>query len=522
MDARSGDDGTPTATPGRRPGPVAIVGSAGLVAFVVVGVLLTTALERFPEAPAGMAVSIALASLYASVLGVAAFANRDARGREAARLRRASEDDLTGLPNRERFLDHLDWLVSRPDRGGVTLMLIDIDGFQTINETVGRDRGDLVLERIAMRLSGRVRNDDLVARVGGDEFAIAVDGLTSETDLARVASRFLGVMTEAVSFDDVRLDVRCSVGISRFPDHGASAAALLRCADIALYAAKRNRSVIEIYDPALDHFSPDALELAAEVQRGVAEGQFVLEYQPQVAVSSGALTGFEALVRWNHPTRGRVPPASFMPAVAALTVSRDLTQHVLELAAEQIAAWRGRGLEVPVAINVGARDASDPRLPRVLADVVDRHGLASRDLAIEVSEDAILANPDQSRVVLGEVARRGGRVTIDGFGAGVASMKGLSTLPVAAVKLDRGVVGAVEEDPRAEAVVRNAVELGHALGLEVIAEASAADETLSAAVRLGCDVVQGYGVEGPLPPAEIDRRLAAGEELSPLSARAAA
>lgn len=498
-------------------GLIAAYAAASLGVFVLVGIGLNLALAA--GASWGVAVGGSLILLYIALFALVVLASLRLSAREHAQLRRLGRDELTGLPNREQFRTQLsDLLARRAGEASVTLLLIDIDGFQLINETVGRERGDLVLERIGRRLAGRVRDDDLVARVGGDEFAIAVDGLASGGDLARVAYRFLGVMTEAVEVDDIDLDVRCSVGIARCPDDADDAKSLLRRADIALYAAKQNRSVIEVYEPDLDHFSPDALELAAEVRAGITEGQFALEYQPMTEVCSGELTGFEAILRWNHPSRGRVPPASFMSAVAALPIARDLTHHVLGLALEQIGLWRDAGLDTSVAVNLTARDGSDPRLPRAVADLLDAADLEPRHLELELSEDAVLGNPDQTRVVLTELQRVGCRVTIDGFGTGMASMNGLSSLPVDALKIDRKAIAAMIDDPRSEAVVRNAVDLGHALGLEVIGEGIAGDATLSAVTRIGCDTVQGYGVEGPLPPAEVERRFAGGASFAPAAA----
>ncbi len=498
-------------------GQIATYAAASLGVFGLVGIGLNFALAA--GVSWAVAVGASLVLLYLALFSLVVLASRGVRAHEHAQLRRLGEDELTGLPNREQFRTQLTGLLERrTDDDSVTLLLIDIDGFQLINETVGRERGDLVLERVGRRLAGRIRDEDLVGRVGGDEFAIAVDGLASGGDLARVAYRFLGVMTEAVQVDDIDLDVRCSVGIARYPDDADDAKSLLRRADIALYAAKQNRSVLEVYEPDLDHFSPDALELAAEVRAGIAEDQFALEFQPKTEIASGELTGFEAIVCWNHPSRGRVPPASFMSAVAALPIARDLTHHVLRLALEQVGLWRDAGLDTSVAVNLTARDASDPRLPRAVTDLLDATDLEPRHLELELNEDAVLGNPDQTRVVLTELRRVGCRVTIDDFGTGMASINSLSSLPLDALKLDRKAIAAMTDDPRAEAVARNVVDLGHALGLEVIGVGIAEDGTLSAVTRIGCDTVQGCGVEGPLPPAEIERRFAGGDSFAPVAA----
>ena len=400
---------------------------------------------------------------------------------------------------------------------GVTLLLIDIDGFQIINETVGRERGDLVLERVGKRLAGRIRDGDIVGRIGGDEFAIAVDGLSSGADLARVAYRFLGVMTEAVQIDEIELDVRCSVGICRFPDDADDAVGLLQRADIALYAAKQNRSVIEVYEPSLDHFSLDALELAAEVGAGIAENQFALEYQPRTAVASGELTGFEAILRWNHPSRGRVPPASFMAAAAALPVSRELTHHVLGLATEQASAWREAGLgfrsrstSPPATRSMPGCPESSPicssRRPRAASPRAPGHrrrpARQPRSGPRRTRRTPARRLPRHRRWV--RHRRRQHERSIDA--------------PRRRPEDQPGTIARMADDPRAEAVVCNAVDLGHALGLEVIGEGIEADATRSAVAGAGCDTAQGYGVEGPLPPDEIARRFAGDAAWAPAPA----
>lgn len=460
-----------------------------------------------------LALGVGLTVLYLALYRIVARASRTIRRQGAENLRRASEDELTGLVNRERFQQDLtDLIVERRSDGGcVDLLLFDVDGFQTINDTLGHDRGDIVLRHIADRLRTNVRSCDVVARLGGDEYGVIVDGHGPGDTSTSMAERLLATLSEPVEIDGIQLDVRCSVGISRFPDDGDTASDLLRRADIAMYSAKRSHGVFAVFDPALDHFSADALALVGDVRNGIARGDFWLAFQPQVAIDSGELLGYEALVRWEHPERGLVPPDAFIPALEALPACRELTDHVISLAVRQLAAWREAGFEPTVAVNLSARDTSDHALPSHVAATLSAHQIGADRLHLELTESAALANPDATVRVLRELRALGCGVAIDDFGTGFASVSYLTSLPVTCLKIDRSFVDRILDDAQSEAVVRHSIELGHALGMTVVAEGIENEAVLAVLGTMGCDVAQGYFIDRPRPAVEIDPARRRGE-----------
>lgn len=416
-------------------------------------------------------------------------------------LRRATTDELTGLANRERFQDRLAELVGLP-ADSVSLLLFDVDGFQRINDTLGHDRGDEVIRCLAERLVAGVRGGDMVARLGGDEFGIILngaDGGLHET----IARRLLRTLDDPVVIDGIALDVRCSVGMSRFPEHGRTASELLRRADIAMYAAKRDQTVLEEFEPELDHYSADALELVGDVRAGITRGDFWLAYQSQVAIDTGAVVGFEALVRWKHATRGNIAPGAFMPTLETLPACRELTDHLLAMAVAQLGRWRAAGHDVSVAVNLSPRDAADRALPGYVAGLLDQHRVVPSALHLELTEGTALANPTLTRDVLGGLRQLGCHVAIDDFGTGFASLSYLTSLPITALKIDRSFVSELVSSDRGAAIVRHSIELGHSLGLTVIAEGVEDAVTLDALAALGCDVAQGFHLSRPVPATDV-------------------
>lgn len=453
-----------------------------------------------------LALGAGLTVLYLALYRIVARASRTIREQGAENLRRASRDELTGLVNRERFQQDLADIIERrrSDGGSVDLLLFDVDGFQTINDTLGHDRGDVVLCRIADRLRANVRACDVVARLGGDEFGVIVDGHGPGEASTSMANRLLATLGKPVELDGIQLDVRCSVGISRFPHDGETPTGLLRRADIAMYAAKRNHRVLAVFEPGLDHFSADALALVGDVRNGIARGEFWLAYQPQIEVDGGELLGYEALIRWQHPERGFVPPDAFIPALEALPACRELTDHVISLAIRQMADWRASGFEPTVAINLSARDTVDTALITHVAATLAEHDIEPAQLHLELTEGAALANPIETARVLKELRDLGCEIAIDDFGTGFASVSYLMSLPVTCLKIDRSFVERILDDVRSEAVVRHSIELGHALGMTVVAEGVESDAVLGLLGVMGCDVAQGYLIDRPRPAGEID------------------
>jgi len=444
-----------------------------------------------------------LLALYLSLFQLVSRASKRIERQQVENIRQATQDGLTGLGNRELFLGHLEEvLASRVDDRPVTMLLLDLDGFQNVNDALGHEWGDHVLRAVADRLKQRVRDDDLVARLGGDEFAIVISN-DEAVDVESLVHRFLSSLELPVVINGLQLDVHCSVGVSQYPTHGSTASALLQRADVAMYSAKNNQSVWAMYEPDLDHFSPEALELVSEVRDGIADGQFSLHYQPQLAIDTAELHGFEGLVRWVHPERGRVFPDQFIGAVESLPICRELTDHLLGLAVTQLAEWQAIGLECHISVNLSARDASDPQLPGTIEQLLAEHDIDVKWLHLELTESTLLANADQTRAVLGELRDLGLEIAIDDYGTGYASLSYLASLPVTGLKVDQSFVMHMDTDPQAAAIVRHSIDLGHSLGMTVVAEGIETAEVGHLLSEMGCDIAQGYAIARPMPAEDV-------------------
>jgi len=420
----------------------------------------------------------------------------------------ATHDALTGLANRSSFREHLEVAVARARREGgrVAVLLADLDRFKDVNDTLGHHRGDALLEVVGSRLRTAVRDADVAARLGGDEFAVLCTTSASPEGALAVAQRVAEVLRGPVVLDGLPLEVDASVGVALFPDHGTDAESLLKHADVAMYAAKRARGGAALYAAGTDGNSADRLVLVAELRRALAEGELVLYYQPKVDLGDGAVVGVEALVRWRHPRLGLLLPGDFLPAAEAAGLMGELGTYVLREALAQAARWRRDGLDVPVAVNVAARELADPRFPERVHELLGAAGVEASRLVLELTESAVMADRAQGCAALARLRALGVRVSLDDFGTGYSSLSYLESLPLDEVKIDRSFLAASLAGPRAH-VVRSIVELGHHLGLEVVAEGVEAPEGPARLARLGCDMVQGFACAAPMPPAELERWL---------------
>ncbi|MEZ5378384.1 MAG: bifunctional diguanylate cyclase/phosphodiesterase [Acidimicrobiales bacterium] len=444
--------------------------------------------------------------LYLALFGLVRRASKTIVEQAEENLHQATHDEVTGLGNRELLLAELNSMLDS-GRGRMrpgSLLLLGLDGFDTVNDTLGHQRGDAVLRAVADRLAGQARSSDLVARVGVDEFAVVLGGNVSAEQLPILASRFLASMLEPIDVEGVRLDVRASAGICLTDGETNTAAELLRRSRVALGEAKSQFTTVEVYRPALERFSPEALALLGEVRSAIADGQFELYYQPQVDNTTAELVGAEALVRWHHPERGFLPPFSFMPAVEVLPIGRELTDHILRTAVEQIAVWQAQGRSLAVSVNLSPRDCNDTHLPSIVAGLLDEFGVEARWLHLELTEGNIVANQERTVGVLTELRELGCEIAIDDFGTGYASLSYLATLPASVLKIDQSFVREMLTDEQADAIVRYSIGLGHAMGMEIVAEGIEDAEVMAALAEAGCDVAQGYYVAKPMPVAELE------------------
>ena len=439
----------------------------------------------------------------------------------AQRDQDALHDPLTGLPNREL----LRMRVARAcrqgarDGGHVAVLLIDLDHFKEINDTLGHHVGDDLLRVVAGRLAGSLRPGDVVARLGGDEFAVLAPGLVSSDDALGVGLRVLQTLDEPFEVDGVQLDVRASVGVAVFPDHGDTMDALLQRADVAMYAAKVDRGSVRVYDAATDDHTPERLALAAELKAGLDRGELFLEYQPKIDVPTGRTVGFEALVRWHHPRHGRLMPDEFLPVVENTGLIGPMTLVVLDLALSAAATWRAAGHAIPVAVNLSVRHLTDLSLPNQVAGLLTKFGLPAEALTLEVTETLIMNDPVRARDVLHLLRELGVGLAIDDYGTGYSSLAYLRRLEVDELKIDKSFLLEVATDPGNATIVRSTIELGHNLGLRVVAEGVECPTALALLRTWQCDLAQGYLFSRPLSLRDVTSWLAAQAEAVPAYGR---
>jgi diguanylate cyclase (GGDEF)-like protein len=421
----------------------------------------------------------------------------------------ALHDPLTGLPNRTLLLTRLrqGMADAGPDRQAAVLM-IDLDRFKEINDTLGHSIGDDLLVLVAQRLTATTGAEGTVARLGGDEFAIVLDRTTAaETDV--LAGRIVTALVEPFRLADVVLTVTASVGAALAPEHADEAEKLLHLADLALYAAKQERGRHAVYDPQSEQQSTASSVLLGELQRGIDNGELVTFYQPKVNTLTGRLVGVEALARWQHPTRGLLLPGRFLAAVENTPLIVPLTARVIDDALAAVRRWRDRGLEISVAINLTARQVANEDLPWQIEAALAAHGLPGQALVLEVTESCLMANPLQTRAVLSRVRALGVGLSIDDFGTGYSSLTHLRDLPVTEIKIDRSFVAGTVSSVSDAAIVKSVIDLGHNLGLGVVAEGVETTQCLAALTALGCDVVQGYLLAPPMPAEQLESWYAA-------------
>ncbi len=426
----------------------------------------------------------------------------------------ALHDALTGLPNRTLLSDRFDQALRAGKRCNSTtaLLLIDLDRFKEVNDTLGHHAGDQLLAQIGPRLAATLRDADTVARLGGDEFAVLlpnVDGLSGALD---VAARLRAALAEAFWVEDVELDIDASIGVVISGAHGDDAQILLQHADIAMYVAKQQNRGVVVYDPGNDDHTPERLSLLGQLRHGIERGELLLHYQPKIHMSTGEVVGVEALVRWQHPERGLVPPNDFIPLAEHTGLIGPLTIWVLNAALAQVKAWAAVGHRIPVAVNISARNLADDEFANKVKALLDQHGVAAGLLEVEVTESAVMLEPERAARMLNELHAMGIRIAIDDFGAGYTSLAQLKNLPISELKIDKTFILTMHSNSNDALIVRSMIDLGHGLNMRVVAEGIETAHAASTLATLKCDIGQGYHLCRPvLPDALMDwyrRRLA--------------
>ena len=422
-------------------------------------------------------------------------------------------DALTDLPNRVLLNDRLRQALAhaRRDQGHVALLLMDLDRFKEVNDSFGHHAGDEVLRQIGPRLAAPLRESDTVARLGGDEFAVLLPG--ADVAAARdVAGRILRALARPVVVEGQTLDVGASIGIAVAPDHSDDPDALLQHADSAMYAAKRALGSFAVYEPADEENGAEHLALMADLRAGIERDELLLHYQPIVDTRDGALRGVEALVRWQHPKRGLVPPNEFIGLAERSGLIRELSLWVIGAGLRQARAWSDAGMVLPVALNLSMRNLLDPDLPAVVAGLLVRTRVDPRLVTFEITEGALMADQERVARTVAGLRDLGVRLAIDDFGTGYSSLAYLARLAVDEVKIDRSFVSALVADASAAAIVRATAELAHTLGFSVVAEGVEDEQTRNELVALGIDSVQGYLVGRPMQAAAVPAWVAARPE----------
>ncbi|HYI19769.1 MAG TPA: bifunctional diguanylate cyclase/phosphodiesterase [Solirubrobacteraceae bacterium] len=416
---------------------------------------------------------------------------------------RAMTDELTGLANRRHLIERLQEAIERGD--DLALLLIDLDGFKELNDTLGHHAGDEVLRQIGPRLAHSVREHDTLARLGGDEFALVLSP-GDEATASTAGLRLRGALERSFRVEDIAVHVDASVGIALFPLHARDPLGLLQRADVAMYEAKRMRTGHEVYLPERDRHSRERLALVGELGDAIVAGQLVVHYQPKADLPGGAVRGVEALVRWQHPVRGLLSPGHFLPLAEQSGLTRALTAFVLDRALDEICTLHA---ELGVAVNLGPADLLDLDLPAEVARALERHTCLPQRLTLEVSEDLVAADPERTLEVLARLRALGVRLALDDFGEGRSSLRHLRDLDLDEIKLDRQFVLGMDTHGRDAAIVAATVDLGHRLGLRVVGEGVASPASWEALSSHGCDEAQGDLLSRPLPVERLGPWLAA-------------
>jgi diguanylate cyclase (GGDEF)-like protein len=454
-------------------------------------------------------VAIGLGLLWAILYRIVARASRRLRRQARENYHLARHDPLTGLPNRTLFVERVAAAVAR-GRGsrGAAVLLIDLDRFTETNNTLGAANGDRVLCELARRLSEALGDEALVARFGGDEYAVLCPPASGVGGALDTASAVQASLEAPITLDGIVLSIEASIGIGVIGEHAEDPETLLRCADRALAHARSRGTRVEVYSPACDRFDADSLRLLGEVRGALARGEFVLHYQPQVDLQDTRTVSVEALVRWRHPERGLLAPLRFIPMIEQTALVGPLTLYVVDAALAQLKAWREQGIQLGMSVNLSARNLLDPGLPANIAALLTRYEVPPGALTVEVTESAAMVDQERAVAVLAVLREHGVGVSVDDFGTGNASIEYLAKLPATELKIDRSFITDIAGDPRAQAIVRSTIDLARNLGLRVVAEGIETEEVAEHLAALGCETGQGYLFSRPLPAEELTAQLA--------------
>jgi len=423
--------------------------------------------------------------------------------REGQIRRLAYWDTLTGLPNRDQFLEKLGQAIAAGANEPCAVLMLDLDRFKHVNDVLGHTFGDALLREVARRLeSVLLRRSDSVARLGGDEFAVLLPG--QDVAQARpIAERLKHALEMPMQVEGQAIDMSAGIGVAAYPEHADNAALLLSRVEVAMYAAKQRQAGVLVYDASIDRKSQDTLSMLSELRRAVENDELVLYFQPKLALADGTVTGVETLVRWVHPKRGFVPPGDFIPFAEQTGFITDITRWVMDKSVQQAARWQVEGIDLSIAVNLSTRDLMDLELPERFAVMLACNAVEASRFCLEITESAIMDDPQRALSTLDRLHAMGFRLSIDDFGTGYSSLAYLKRLPVDELKIDRSFVSGVETDRDDAVIVRSTIDLGHNMGLKVVAEGIENEAIWHHLRQAGCDVGQGYFMSKPIPATQL-------------------
>lgn len=421
----------------------------------------------------------------------------------------AMHDSLTSLPNRALLMDRLNQSILNTQRRkrSLALLMLDLDRFKEINDTLGHQTGDALLQQVGVRLRNVLRDSDTVARLGGDEFAVLLSNV-NETNALRIAAAIHEQLEKVYDVYEHSLYVGASIGVAIFPQHGETAQALLQHADVAMYVAKRSNASITLYDQEQDEHSLSQLSVLSDLRGAIENEEFVLEYQPKITIEDSSVHGAEALIRWQHPKHGRIMPDDFIGAAEQTGLIKRISNWVLDTAIRDCKRIHEKGHKINISINLSVWDIQDPNISLNITDKLEKWGLPAKYVTLEITERVMMAEPERARQVLNNLEAMGLSVVIDDFGTGFSSLVYLKQLPVSMLKIDKSFVVDMMRDESDAAIVHSIIDLAHNLGLQVVAEGVESDQTWSWLKTWHCDHAQGFFISRPLPIIEFEQYLA--------------
>jgi diguanylate cyclase (GGDEF)-like protein len=417
----------------------------------------------------------------------------------------AQHDALTGLANRTLFHARIGQAVNARRRtdARTAVVVIDLDGFKEINDSLGHAAGDALLVELSRRFEAALRSSDTVARLGGDEFGVLLPQLSSRDDVLRALERMRGAIETPITLQGLSLSLEASIGIALYPEDGEEVETLLRCADGAMYHAKEEQSGWAFYDRRYVRRATARLPLMGELRRALDQRELVLHYQPKAVLANGEVHAVEALVRWQHPERGLVPPDEFIPMAQQTGLIKPLTFYVIDEALRQCRSWLEDGLRLAIAVNLSPRNLVDAAFPTQVAALLQRWRIEPELIEFEITESAMLADPGRTKTILEQLSAMGIRISIDDFGTGYSSLAYLKRLPVSEIKVDRSFVMNMDDDEDDATIVRSTIDLGRNLGLDVVAEGVESQRVCDRLRSLGCTAAQGYYLSRAVPAPEL-------------------